>query len=210
MDFWVNFWGQTEWLTRYAYGIILLVMIFSFLEVIIPLIPGYTVLVLGSSVAAAAGIAPVWLIISSSIGTWLASLICYNLGNRLGERLLEMPRFARLLDSQTFLKIKNWFGRYGDWVLLVSRLLPIARSGIVLAAGILKYEKRRAMTVLAVSIVVTAILYVTLGYWVGARWRELYRFWQTNYNLVLLLVAVGTGGVWGVCKWRRRKRCVPK
>jgi membrane protein DedA with SNARE-associated domain len=207
MEFWVNFWGQTEWLTRYGYGIILLVMIFSFLEVVIPLIPGYTVLVLGSSVAAAAGIAPVWPIISSSVGTWFASLICYNLGNRLGERLLEMPRFARLLDSQTFFKIKRWFGRYGNWVLLVSRLLPIARSGIVLAAGILKYEKRRAMAALTVSIVFTATLYVIIGYWVGSRWRELYRFWQSSYNLFLLLAVVGIGAAWGLIKWYRKKRC---
>jgi membrane protein DedA with SNARE-associated domain len=159
-------------------------------------------LVAGSTVAAATGVAPVWLIIGSSVGTWVASLLCYNLGNHWGERLLERPRFSKLLDPRTFAKIQNWFAKYGYGVLLFSRLLPIARSAIVLTAGIARYERRRTMAALAVSILVTATLYVTIGYWVGARWRELSRFWQPGYNLFLLLAPGGVGVMWG---WKRRK-----
>jgi membrane protein DedA with SNARE-associated domain len=203
MEFWAHYFNEAKWLTDYSYSLVLAVLVFSFLEVVVPVIPGYTVLVVGSSLAATTGLAPFWLIIGSSVGTWLASLLCYNLGNRLGICLLEQPRFARLLDSQSFAKIKRWFGRYGDVVLLVSRLLPLARSGIILSAGIVKYEKRRAMAVLAVSILFTATIYVAIGYWMGTRWRELARWWQPGYNLILLLMAVGIAGTWGVRKWRR-------
>jgi membrane protein DedA with SNARE-associated domain len=210
MEFWARYLGQVDWLTDYRYSLVLAVMLFSFLEVVIPVIPGYTVLVVGSSLAATAGLAPLWLISGSSVGTWLASLLCYHLGDRLGVCLLEKPCFARLLDARTFAKIQKWFGRYGDGVLLVSRLLPLARSGIILTAGIVKYKKRRAMAVLTVSILFTATLYVSIGYWVGARWRDLEHWWRPGYNLVLLLAAVGIGGVWGIRKWRRRNSCVSK
>jgi membrane protein DedA with SNARE-associated domain len=203
MDFWLHYFEEASWLIRYGYGIVLLVMVFSFLEVVIPVIPGYTVLLAGSSLAAAVGVAPLWLIIGSSVGTWLASLLCYNLGDHLGERLLEKAQFKRLLDSRTFAKIQRWFARYGYGVLLISRLLPIARSGIVLTAGIVRYERRRTMAALAISILVTATLYVTLGYWLGTRWRELARWWQPGYNLILLLMASGVGVTWGARKWRR-------
>jgi membrane protein DedA with SNARE-associated domain len=209
MEFWLRYFEDSSWLISYSYGIVLLVLMFSFMEVVIPVIPGYTVLLAGSTVAAAAGVAPLWLIIGSSVGTWLASLLCYNLGDHLGESLLEKARFQRLLDQRTFAKIQNWFARYGYGVLLVSRLLPIARSGIVLTAGIVRYERRRTMAALTVSILVTATLYVTLGYWLGTRWRALLEMWRPGYNLVLILMAIGIGGIWGVRKWRRgRDGCV--
>jgi membrane protein DedA with SNARE-associated domain len=201
MEFWLRYFEDSSWLINYSYGIVLLIMVFSFLEVVIPIIPGYTVLLAGSTVAAAADVAPLWLIIGSSAGTWLASLLCYNLGDHLGESLLEKNRFKRLLDPRMFVKIENWFARYGYGLLVVSRLLPIARSGIVLTAGIVRYERRRTMAALTLSILVTATLYVALGYWLGTRWRELERWWQPGYNLVLLLMAVGVGGIWGVRKW---------
>jgi membrane protein DedA with SNARE-associated domain len=203
MEFWLRYFEETSRLIPYSYGIVLLVLVFSFLEVVIPVIPGYTVLLAGSTVAAAAGVAPLWLIVGSSVGTWLASLLCYNLGDRLGESLLKKARFKRLLDPQAFVKIQNWFARYGYGVLLVSRLLPIARSGIVLSAGIVRFERRRTMAALTVSILVTATLYVTLGYWLGRRWRVLVGMWRPGYNLILLLMAVGIAGTWGVRKWRR-------
>jgi membrane protein DedA with SNARE-associated domain len=78
-----------------------------------------------------------------------------------------------------------------------------------LTAGIVRYERRRTMAALTVSILVTATLYVTLGYWLGTRWRALFEMWQPGYNLVLILMAIGIGGIWGVRKWRRgRDGCV--
>ncbi|HYH04139.1 MAG TPA: DedA family protein, partial [Bacillota bacterium] len=177
MEFWLNYIEQAQYLTKYSYLLILMVLVFSFLEVVVPPIPGDTVLVLGSSLAAAAGVAPVWLIISASVGTFGASLICYRLGNSLGEKLFELPRFSRLLDAEMFHKIKHWFERYGYWTLLISRMLPVARSGIVLAAGIVNFERRRALTALSLSIVISSTLFVMAGYLLGNRWRELYRLW---------------------------------
>lgn len=200
MEFWLNYIEQAHYLTRYSYLLILMVLVFSFLEVVVPPIPGDTVLVLGSSLAAAAGVAPIWLVISAALGTFGASLICYQLGSKLGEKLLVSPRFNRLLDVEMFHKIKNWFERYGYWTLLASRMLPVARSGIVLAAGILNYNKRNALTALSISILTSSVLFVMAGYLLGNRWRVLYRMWVTRYHLILAILG-GLILIIGLIRW---------
>lgn len=202
MEDWLHDLEQAQWLAQYGHWLILLVFAFSFLEVVIPPIPGDTVLILGSSLAATAGVGPVWLILGASLGTFWASVLCYNLGKRLGEALLDSPRFSKLLEPRLYLRIKQWYSRYGYWTLLMSRLLPVARSGIVVVAGMVEYEKGKSLAAVTLSILISSTVLVMAGYYLGERWREILSLWKPAYFLLL----AGLAGLILLCGWLKRQR----
>lgn len=194
-------------LTEYSRYLLLIILVVSFLEVVVPPIPGDTMLVVGSSIAGIAGINPLWVIICAFAGTFTASLFLYNLGHKLGHRLLVSPKYSWLLDTKTFLEINRWFQKYGYWTLFCSRFLPIARSGVVLTAGIVHFEKRRALSALSISIFLSSTVFVLAGRFVGQRWRDAYLVWGPKFQLILLisislfaLLAIGLG------IWKNRNR----
>ncbi len=187
-------------LTEYAQYLLLIILIFSFLEVIIPPIPGDTLLVVGSSIAGIAGINPFWIIISSFAGTFTASLLLYNLGDQFEHKLLTSPKYSWLLDTKTFTVIEKWFKKYGYWTLLLSRFLPIARSGVVLAAGIVNFNKHQTLMALSISILLSSTIFVFVGRFLGRRWKEAYLEWGPKFQLILTvslgLFALLAIGIW--------------
>lgn len=195
-----------EIMAEYEQYLLLIILVFSFLEVVIPPIPGDTVLVVGSSIAGIAGINPVWIIISSFMGTFMASLFLYCLGSKFQRKLLVSPKYSWLLDTETFLIIEKWFKKNGYWTLLCSRLLPIARSGVVIAAGIVNFNKRRALIALSISILLSSTIFVFSGRFLGRRWKEAYLEWGPKFQIILIL-SVGSFALLaiGISIWKKTK-----
>jgi membrane protein DedA with SNARE-associated domain len=187
MNLWFDDFFQTQFMVHYSQYMPVFIFIVCFLEVVLPPIPGDTLLIFGSSIGAAAGVHPVWLILGAFAGSYTASLFIYRCGSRLGTRILDSPRYAWLLDTDTFFKIQRWFERYGYWTLLFSRLLPVARSGVALAAGIVNYPRAKTMMTLAVSVGVSVTLFVIIGQLLGERWNELYRIWHSRLDRIVLI-----------------------
>jgi membrane protein DedA with SNARE-associated domain len=202
----INHLTNPDVLAEYDQYLLLIILVFSFLEVVIPPIPGDTVLVVGSSIAGIAGINPVWIIISSFAGTFTASLFLYNLGNKFERKLLVSAKYSWLLDTKTFLEIEKWFKKYGYWTLLGSRLLPIARSGVILTAGIVNFDRNPALIALSISILLSSTLFVLSGRFLGSRWKEAYLEWGPKFQLILLLslglFALLAIGIW---VWKKLK-----
>lgn len=197
-------------LAEYAQFLPLVILIFSFLEVVIPPIPGDTMLVVGSSIADIAGYNPVWIIISSFAGTFTASLFLYRLGNRFERKLLVSSKYSWLLDTKAFLEIEKWFKKFGYWTLVLSRFLPIARSGVILAAGIVNFDKQRTMIALSISILLSSTIFVLIGRFLGRHWKKTYLEWGPKFQLILLvslglfaLLAIGVG-IWKTLKSKQK------
>ncbi len=199
-----------DFLAEYAQYLPLIILIFSFLEVVIPPLPGDTMLVVGSSIAHIAGINPVWVIISSFAGTFAASSFLYKLGNKFEHKLLISSKYSWLLDTKAFLEIEKWFNKFGYWSLILSRFLPIARSGVVLAAGIVNFDKQRTLAALSISILLSSTIFVLVGRFLGRRWKEAYLEWGPKFQIILIaslglfaLLAIGAG-IWKLLKSRRK------
>ncbi|HEX3043312.1 MAG TPA: DedA family protein [Bacillota bacterium] len=171
-------------LAQWAPLLVFLTFGFSFLEIIILVIPGITTLFICGSLAGMAGLNPVLIILAASAGTASASAIVFRLGEFLGRSIIDSPRYSRWLDSQTFFKIEGWFARYGFWTLLFSRFLPVVRPAVVLTAGILKYPRRSITLALGVSILSASTFFVLLGYTIGERWRWFLKVWQSRQPMV--------------------------
>jgi len=178
---------DSEWIAKYKEYLILIILTYSFIEVIFPPLPGDTLLILSGSISLAAKSNPLWIILAAFIGTFGGSVLLYNLGGKMERKLLNSPRFSWMLDSKTFLKIDHGFKAYGFWIILGSRLLPVARSGIILAAGMVNMEKRRSLAAVAISILIASTLLVFGGRFLGRRLQQIIGFWHERFKWILLV-----------------------
>ena len=185
---------EPVFLTNHLQFLLALVFTYSFLEVVFPPIPGDTLLVLSGSLTGIAGISPVWMIFCASLGTFCASLLLYQLGYKMERRILTMPRLSWLLDSKTFIKLEKWFLKYGFATLLLSRFLPVARSGMILTAGIVNLERKKSLLAVSVSIILSSSFFILGGCFLGQRWKMVLDFWRSQSQLIIpavLLLVVG-------------------
>lgn len=206
MDFFARL-SDPDFLMTYRQYLLLIILAVSFLEVVFPPIPGDTVLVIGSSIGVSAGIHPLLIIGCAFIGTYSATLLLYKVGSSLEEKILESPRFSWWLDTGTFGKIKQWFDRYGYWTLLISRFLPIARSGVALSAGIVRYDRQRYVIALGISVFLSSTTFVLIGHYIGLRWTEItnLRNLSPTFFRFLPVLLVLAGIAWLIYKRKRSK-----
>lgn len=179
--------SQPEVISRNIEYLVIIVTFYCFLEVVFPPLPGDALLILSGSLSAYAGISPLWVIAGAYVGAFAASTLLYNLGQRMERRILHSPRFATLLDTKTFIKIEKVLNRYGIWLILASRFIPVIRSGIILAAGMVNLDKRQSLLAVSASILVSTSLFILGGRYLGKRWEALLTYWQDRLKLLLLL-----------------------
>ncbi len=190
LDFLFHFY-EPEFIKRYIEYLLLIVLLASFLEVIFPPIPGDTVLIISGSLAGVAGINPVFIILLASIGSFSASALLYFLGLKLERKMLDSPRFSWFLDSKAFTKIELWFRKYGFYTVLISRFLPVWRSGVILAAGMVYMKKRLALIAVGLSTILSTTFFVVGGIIMGRRWSLFLKIWDSHArNIVLILIGI--------------------
>jgi membrane protein DedA with SNARE-associated domain len=178
---------EPEILSQYSDYLLLVVFMSSFLEVVFPPIPGDTLLVICGSITVAAHTNPLFVVIAAFTGTFCASFLLYGLGLKMGKKLLHSPRFSWMMDSKTFLKIDRGFKRHGFLIIIASRFLPVARSGVALAAGMVGMEKRRSLIALAVSILLSTLVFVYGGRFLGRRIDTIVTFWENHSRRALII-----------------------
>jgi membrane protein DedA with SNARE-associated domain len=96
-----------------------------------------------------------------------------------------------LLSHDELERGHRWFERYGDWVVLVTRLLPAVRSFIAFPAGVVRMPFWRFLLFSAVGSAIWCSVLGVVGFELGKHWKSVsgsLRGWDVV--LVLILVAL--------------------
>jgi membrane protein DedA with SNARE-associated domain len=182
--------SDPEFIAKYSEYLLIIVFMYSFIEVVFPPIPGDALLILSGSISGYAGLNPVWILAVAFAGTFSASYLLYNLGFRMERRILHSPRFSSLLDTKSFMKIEKVLYRSGFWLLLFSRFVPVIRSGIILAAGMVNLDKRKSLAALALSILGSTSLLLLGGRYLGKKLETIMRFWNSRFRAILWIAGI--------------------
>ena len=109
---------------------------FTLLETVIPPIPSEVILPLAGVLAQQGRLNMALIIVTSTLGAYLGSLVLYALGARLGiERSIRWLSKLPLVDRQDFEKAAAWFTRHGRPAVFFGRFIPGVRSLISIPAG---------------------------------------------------------------------------
>jgi membrane protein DedA with SNARE-associated domain len=136
-------------------------------------------------------------VLGNVVGSWIAWWVGRTKGREWVLRWHWLHVTPRRLEAA-----ERWFGRYGDWAVLIARCLPIVRTFISLPAGIARmpFWRFTVLTLIGCIPWVTALAFA--GWAVGDKWDTLRdRLHYLDYALILLIVGAAA---WWLLRRRRR------
>lgn len=136
-----------------------------FLEVLVPPIPSEVILPFAGYLSQSGDLTLGWLIVWSTLASWIGALLLYWLGAAIGiERAVRLLGATKLVSRGDLDRGVAWFQRSGGWTVLVGRMVPGVRSLISIPAGATRMNLAR----FSVYTIVGSGLWNTLLIGVGA------------------------------------------
>ena len=196
-----------DWITQsiadWGYmGIVLLM----FLENILPPIPSEVIMPLAGFTIAEGKLSFLGVILSGVMGSILGALPWYYLGKNWGEKKLrkwiELRGQWLTLSVEDLERSQEWFNCYGNWVVLLGRVIPGIRTYISIPAGL---ENMQLFSFLVYSTVGTTLwisFLTVIGYWLGDNYSLVKQF-LSPISTVVIVVLLITFGIWFYKRKRR-------
>jgi membrane protein DedA with SNARE-associated domain len=174
------------------------------LENLFPPIPSEAILPLVGFLVNRGDLAVIMALLAATLGSLVGAFVLYALGRWGGRPLvLRYRRVLRVTEAELD-RADGWFDRYGSWIVLFGRMVPLARSVVSIPAGMSEMPVWRFALLTALGSAVWNALLIGAGWFLGENWLRVTAVVGSLSNIVLVIVAVGvvTLGVW----WWRRQR----
>jgi len=172
-------------------------------EMLFPPFPGDMVYLSGMILAG--GDALNWPIVFliSFAGSLAGAWGLYELGRWKGrDWFVHSDR--RVFNPHLLGKIDRLFGRYGSWLIVISRFLTGIRSVVPIAAGIARLPRKASIIYLSLSILLWNGLLAGVGFAFGRNWEAVTSFVTVYHRLVLVLLII-VGATWGIWLYKQAR-----
>ena len=158
------------------------------LDVIFPLVPSETSVILAGVLAATGDLVLAFVIACAAAGAILGDNTAYGIGNTAGHRVVE--RFFRGERRKRIDWAEKQVQERGGYLIVVGRFIPGGRTAVTLACGLLEMRWRRFISFDVAAGLLWASYGALLGYWGGRTFEKnpLYGF------LVAFAVALAITG----------------
>jgi membrane protein DedA with SNARE-associated domain len=164
-------------------------------------IPSEAIMLFAGASVAAGDLTLVGVVAAGVLGNLFGSWISYGLGYFGRIDLLEKWKLIHVSPKR--LKwADDWFARYGDATIFVSRMLPIIRTFISLPAGVAKVPFWRFTALTTLGCIPWVLALALIGKSVGENWEE----WRDHLHYLdyIVFAAVIAGVAYLLIKRRRR------
>ncbi|MGA2918526.1 MAG: VTT domain-containing protein [Methanoregula sp.] len=174
---------------EYGMWTYLLLFCIIFLEtgfVIMPFLPGDSLLFVAGA-AAASGILDLWwLVVAIIAGAVLGDTINYWIGNYVGIHVF-LERFPDLVKKEYIDKTYGFYEKYGGTTIFVSRFVPVVRSFAPFLAGVGSMQYYRFLFYNILGATAWTLVVVLAGYYIG-----MFPVVQENMGFLLIGVLIVT------------------
>ncbi|GGA96181.1 cytochrome O ubiquinol oxidase [Macrococcus hajekii] len=166
-----------------TYGILFLIIFVETGLVMMPFLPG------DSMLFAAAALAP-----QGALNIWILFVVCfvaavigdtlnYHIGKAVGLGVTKHPKFGRFIKEEHMIKATHFFNKYGGKTIVMARFMPFIRTFIPFVAG----ASRMHYSYFILYNIIGAFLWVAiclgLGYFFGN-----IPVVKDNFEIVLILI----------------------
>jgi membrane protein DedA with SNARE-associated domain len=172
----------------------LFIFLSGLVENLFPPYPGDTVTFIGGYLAGTNLLTFPLVFISASLGCLAGAMILYVLGKNKGRRIF-LKNKGKIFNKAQLEKVENWFKKYGEKVLLLSRFLTGIRSVVALIAGVGNVNVRKMTGYTSISIILWNSIILFSAFKVQKNWREILDMLQV-YNKVVLAIVVLIVIIW--------------
>lgn len=122
---------------NWVYGILFAIIFVETGLIVMPFLPGDSLLFAAGAFAAAGDLNIVYIIVLLFIAAVLGDTVNYSVGKLLGVRATKIKLFGRNLVKQEHLdKTHAFFEKYGPKAIIIARFVPIVRTFAPFVAGV--------------------------------------------------------------------------
>lgn len=171
------------------YGLLFLIVFVETGVVVMPFLPGDSLLFAAGALAAQGAMDP-WVL---GALLWTAAVLgdnCnYWVGRRLGERVHQLD--SRWVRREYLTRTQAYFDRHGGKTIVIARFMPIIRTFAPFVAGVGRMDYRRFLPIDVFGGLVWVGSFVTLGYAFGNLPAVKHNFTLVILGIVVLSVMPG-------------------
>ncbi|MHA1593902.1 MAG: DedA family protein [Candidatus Baldrarchaeia archaeon] len=146
------------------------------------------------------------IVLMGALGNLAGSLVAYFLGLKYGRAFIEKYGRYLLLKREVLDICERLFERYGDVIVLVSRMLPVVRTYISLPAGLGRMNLIHFIVYTFVGSVPWCILLAYIGFMLGPYWDSMLSFFR---KLDIAVIVIGVMAV-GYLLFRYKSQHIPE
>jgi len=128
-----------------------------------------------------------------TLGEVAGGIVAYVLGYYGGRPALVRYGKIVLLSERELERGEEWFGKYGDWIVFVTRLLPAIRSFIALPAGVVRMPLWRFLLFGTAGSFLWCTFLVLVGHSLGQHWNTVSNDLRRYEVIVVILVVLLVG-----------------
>ena len=151
-------------------------------ELIMPLAGWFLIQAKGDSV---------WLVglagFYGALGNLLGSWVAYWISWRAGRPLLIKYGKDVLITREEIDRAETWFNKYGEWIVFISRLLPVVRTFISIPAGIARMNFRKFSIFTFLGSFPWSLGLAYGGFLLGENWEDL-RAAMRPFDIPILVI----------------------
>jgi membrane protein DedA with SNARE-associated domain len=142
---------------------------------------------------------------AGAIGCNIGSIAGYAMGQYGGRPIVEKYGRYLLIDAHDIDKADRFFEKYGDWAVLIGRLLPVIRTFIAFPAGVVRMPLLRFHFYTFVGSWPWCFGLAWVGMKLGAAWNSDPRVKAAFHSLdIVIVVVVLAAAGWFV--WHKLRR----
>ncbi len=134
-------------------------------------------------------------LIASVVGVLIGGLVVYTIGLRIDAAVIRVAfdRYGRyvFVTVEDYDRAQRLFQRYGVWIVLFSRALPVVRAFVPLLAGIERMPLVRFLPFFTLGTIIYNTIYITLGVIIGENWQTVLEYLDRYNDLGWLLTGIG-------------------
>ena len=158
-----------EFITNYGVWIYAILFLIIFVEtglVVMPFLPGDSLLFAAGALAASTGAMNPWTLgVLLFIAAVLGDTLNYHIGRYIGPRVFEIE--SRFINKQHLINTQKFFEKHGGKTIIFARFIPFARTFAPFVAGAGKMDYKFFLSYNLIGAFCWIGSFITLGYIFG-------------------------------------------
>ena len=185
-----------EFITNYGVWIYAILFLIIFVEtglVVMPFLPGDSLLFAAGALAASTGKMDPWILIPLLfVAAVLGDTLNYHIGKYIGPRVFEIE--SRFINKKHLLETQKFFAKHGGKTIIFARFVPFARTfaPFVAGAGSMNYKFFLSYNVIGGFLWISS--FVILGYLFGNLPVVKDNFTYLIFGIIILSILPGIIG----------------
>jgi membrane-associated protein len=183
----------------WVYAVLFLIVFCETGLVVLPFLPGDSLLFIGGAFAATHEMNLGALIVLLVVAAVTGNTLNYLIGRKIGPAVFNthIPVLERFLDRAALQKTHDFYARHGGKTIVLARFIPVVRTFAPFVAGVSQMSMQRFQFFNIVGALLWVLVLVLLGYFFGN-----IPFIRQYLNVIVLvgigaaIVPVAVGGVW--------------